>query len=484
MKYDCVIIGAGLSGMAAAVRLAHFGKKVLVCERHSRIGGLNSYYSRRGELIESGLHAMTNFAAKGAPKSLPLSKLLRQLRIPYGDLAPRGQNGSKIDFPDAVLEFSNDFAELADSVAKRFPHSIDKFLAFDEFVGSYDGLNVTAGYVSARSVLKERLDDELLIEMLFCPLMYYGSAVVDDMDFAQFAIMYKSIFREGFCRPAGGIKALLDILERRFVEGGGEILEKEPRDSRFPERGLVKNCRVATVNVEGGVVSSATLESGEIVETEKVLSSAGLPETESLISASDASKSVADTAEPGVLGFVETVAKLDAPMSARGYDTTITFFNNSAEFAYRPPEEPVSAESGVVCCPDNFRFEAGDFVPTPQIRVTMLANPDAWNTLRENRSDYESAKIAATETALKVAARISRTANIADSVVFTDTFTPNTITRHTERINGAVYGSPMKSKDGRTKIKNLFICGTDQGFLGITGSMLSGISMANMHLLA
>ena len=27
------------------------------------------------------------------------------------------------------------------------------------------------------------------------------------------------------------------------------------------------------------------------------------------------------------------------------------------------------------------------------------------------------------------------------------------------------------------------ICGTDQGFLGIVGSMLSGITIANLHLL-
>src|SRR2546428_9324301 len=30
--------------------------------------------------------------------------------------------------------------------------------------------------------------------------------------------------------------------------------------------------------------------------------------------------------------------------------------------------------------------------------------------------------------------------------------------------------------------ENLFICGNDQGFLGIVGAMLSGISMANLHV--
>jgi phytoene dehydrogenase-like protein len=55
--------------------------------------------------------------------------------------------------------------------------------------------------------------------------------------------------------------------------------------------------------------------------------------------------------------------------------------------------------------------------------------------------------------------------------------------RYTGHIKGAVYGSTQKVRDGRTAIKNLFICGTDQGFLGIVGAMLSGISMANLHCL-
>ena len=79
MKYDCVIIGAGLSGLAAGIRLAHYNKKVCICEQHSRIGGLNSYYNRGGHALETGLHAMTNFAGRGASKSQPLLKLLRQI---------------------------------------------------------------------------------------------------------------------------------------------------------------------------------------------------------------------------------------------------------------------------------------------------------------------------------------------------------------------------------------------------------------------
>ena len=62
-------------------------------------------------------------------------------------------------------------------------------------------------------------------------------------------------------------------------------------------------------------------------------------------------------------------------------------------------------------------------------------------------------------------------------------FTPLTVERFTGHINGAIYGSTKKFRDGRIGYENLFLCGTDQGFLGIIGALLSGISMANYHCL-
>ena len=74
-------------------------------------------------------------------------------------------------------------------------------------------------------------------------------------------------------------------------------------------------------------------------------------------------------------------------------------------------------------------------------------------------------------------------ADFRPHIVATDTFTPTTIRRFTGHENGAVYGTPEKRWSGTTHLKNLFICGTDQGFVGIIGAMFSGIAMANRHLL-
>jgi phytoene dehydrogenase-like protein len=72
---------------------------------------------------------------------------------------------------------------------------------------------------------------------------------------------------------------------------------------------------------------------------------------------------------------------------------------------------------------------------------------------------------------------------VESKTVYRDMFTPRTIEKYTSRFGGAVYGAPEKAKNGQTAWKNLFIAGTDQGFLGIVGAMLSGISIANRNVL-
>src|SRR5438874_11240320 len=107
MTYDTIIIGAGLSGLAAGIRLAYYEQRVCIVERHFTIGGLNSFYRLRGRDYDVGLHAVTNYAQRGDKKG-PLSKLLRQLRLSWDDFALAPQVGSLIAFPDMRLAFDND----------------------------------------------------------------------------------------------------------------------------------------------------------------------------------------------------------------------------------------------------------------------------------------------------------------------------------------------------------------------------------------
>ena len=181
-----------MSGLAAGIRLAYFGQRVCILERHYTIGGLNSFYRLRGRDYDVGLHAVTNFTPKGTRKG-PLARLLKQLRFRWDDFALSPQVGSAVRFPGVELKFSNGLELPTSEVERAFPSEKAGFQKLLTRIVDYDDLDQETFDLSAREVLNEVLSDPLLIEMLFCPLMWYGNAREHDMDFGQFCIMFLSL---------------------------------------------------------------------------------------------------------------------------------------------------------------------------------------------------------------------------------------------------------------------------------------------------
>jgi phytoene dehydrogenase-like protein len=459
MKYDAIIIGAGLSGLAAGIRLAMFDKKTLIVEKHVEIGGLNSFYERKGRTFDVGLHAMTNFSPRGVRTS-PLGKLLKQLRIKHEDFRLCEQGTSEIRFPEHALSFTNEFSILEEEVAREFPSQIDGFRKLVGLIRDFDELNLDDNKkVYSRDVIESCITDPVLIDMIFCPLMYYGNASEGDMDFYQFVIMFKSVFIEGFAKPIGGMPYILNMLREKFVGLGGELRMGAP---------------VAALHSDAGELRSVELDNGETMKADSVISSAGYVETLNLCQPKESS---ADEHPVGRMSFTESIFVLDREPKALGFDKSIVFFCTSNRFNYRVPDELADVTSGVLCAPNNFQY------PEPLsegiLRLTNQANFKLWDELL--RTEYRAAKKAERERS--VDELLNFFPEFRQNVVFLDTFTPKTIHKYTGHLNGAVYGSPQKVKDGCSPLRNLFICGTDQGFLGIIGATLSGISIANRHVL-
>lgn len=449
-----------MSGLAAGIRLAMFDKKVVILEKHSIPGGLNSYYQRRNfdkggiRQFDVGLHALTNFIKKGE-KGKPFSKLLKQLRIPYDDFKLCPQTHSKISFPGVELKFSNDFELLKNEVHEKFPSQIDSFNKLVEKVQVFNELDLSLGYQSSREVLKTLIKDELLVEMLICPLLIYGSAWEDDMDFAQFVIMFKSLYFEGFSRPEGGVRTIISLLMKKLEEVGGEIRFKAAVNEI-----IAKDGKAVGVNV-----------GGEELFAPVVLSSIGYPETVRITPALESK------ANPrvGAMTFLESIFVFDKKIPLAQNDSTIVFYNNAKNYAYRPASDYYDSTSAVVCFPDNYEPSKTEGEGT--VRITYMANYSQWKELE--RKSYEDKKEEVAQKALGLVKTLAP--QFDGKLLFRDVFSPMTIERYTWHLNGTVYGSIDKTRDGSTPLPGLFIIGTDQGFLGIVGSILSGISLANLH---
>lgn len=466
-QFDTIIIGAGMSGLACAIRLMMFDKKILLVESHTIPGGLNSYYARGKRKFDVGLHALTNYVPKES-KGHPLNKLLKQLRIPYDQLKLSEQNCAKIIFPDHELKFTNNIEILINEIENKFPNEIDGFLKLLEHIKNFNEVSLSNETVMAKSIVSQFIKDQSLLEMLFCPLLIYGSAWENDMDFSQFAIMFKSIFLEGFARPENGVRTIIDLLLNKF----NELKEKTGSE-------LLYKSKVTKINTINGKVQSVIINDNSEYFALKIMSSMGLPETMNLVSENN----LRQLHRIGNLSFCEAILIADKKPMELGIDSTIIFYNNRPTYQYKKPENLFDKESAVICFPNNFNYKSyKDDYEEGVLRLTHIANYGLWKNLKENsKTEYTQAKHEIEENAKRLLKNIGLKSNY--QINFRDIFTPTSIERYTQHFAGTVYGSIDKSRDGKTTVEGLFVCGTDQGFLGIVGSMLSGISMANLHIL-
>ena len=275
--YDTIIIGAGMSGLAAGIRLAYYEQRVCILERHSDIGGLNSFYGRaRPRLRRRPARDDQLFAAGDAAG--PAGPAARQLRFAWEELSLVPQIGSAIMFPGVALEFTNDFEPVrvgsAPALSRgRRTTSAGWWRRWPTTTSSARRRRRRLGPGSRRPPSSH---DPLLVEMLFCPVLFYGGAGEHDMDFGQFSILFRSVFLEGLARPLAGMRLILKQLVGKFCELGGEL---RLRAAREPDRGPTT----------AGSNASCWTTAREL-EARSVLSSAGWPETMRLCDAAAAGR--------------------------------------------------------------------------------------------------------------------------------------------------------------------------------------------------
>lgn len=456
MMYDTLILGAGMSGLAAGVRVAMFGQRVCIVERHTTIGGLNSYYRLRGRTFDVGLHALTNYAPRGSRRS-PLAKVLRHLRLSYDELELAPQRGSAICFPGVTLRFNNHLDLLREEIRREFPAAIDRFDRLVATLPGYGDLSRPGTQVPTRQILDQALASPRLADMLLCPVLFYGGSREEDIDFGQFAVLFRAIFLEGLGRPRAGVRRILKLLVRQYKRFGGEL--------------RLRSAAVRIV-IQGRRAVGVTLADGTELTARRILSSIGWRETLRLCGRQDPG-----LPPPGRLSLVETISVLDQPPGGFGLEQSTVFYCDQDRFRYVRPAEPVNVHSGVICAPDNFAY--GQPADQALVRVSCLANYERWAAMPPE--EYRQAK--RTWYAAMAAAACRFVPDFRPHVIDADMFTPPTIYRYTGHEEGAIYGSPRKRYDGRTGVQNLYLCGTDQGLVGVVGALTSGIAMANRHVL-
>jgi phytoene dehydrogenase-like protein len=460
-KYDVVVIGAGLAGLAAGIRLAHFGKRVCVFERHTKAGGLNSWYERGGRVFDTGLHAFTNFASP-EDRSAPLNRILRQLRIRREELRLCPQSHSTIRCGTTELRLDNDVASFKERVAKQFPADQAGFEALLERIEQCAYADAPQPERTAREVLAQYLKSRRLQDLLCLPVFFFGNAWGGELPFSAFATLFKSIFVEGFARPQDGMRPIIELLTDRLREAGAEL--------HF-------GCGITKINLDNsGKFQSILDNSGQLFPADCCLSTIGAVETRRLLGDSVIPPPLSEVRSGGIQ-FVEALFELDDAPSAYGLTDCMQFIGLERDFAFRAMSASSPADCLLVCVPENY-------IGVSPTRMLRLSAPVA--SLGPLHSDL--ARDAMEPGVKSILAQMllaqlgSYYPRLAGHAKFLDLYTPHTFQRFTGHANGAIYGSPDKFADGATGVPHLELAGTDQGLLGIVGALLSGVLAANRIL--
>lgn len=138
MKYDVIIVGAGLGGLTAGAKLAKEGKKVLVLEQHDRPGGCATTFKRKEFTMEVGLHEMD-----GLHPADPKTKIFTDLGIM-----------EKVKFLE-LPEFYRFVNERHDIVVPHDPEKAKEIL-LKSFPNEKEGIEkYFYSLVNARKLMKE-----------------------------------------------------------------------------------------------------------------------------------------------------------------------------------------------------------------------------------------------------------------------------------------------------------------------------------------
>ena len=109
------------------------------------------------------------------------------------------------------------------------------------------------------------------------------------------------------------------------------------------------------------------LDDGTEIAAGHVLSSAGWNETMRLTRQSENAQPVSQTdAVSGKMTFVESISVLDRLPRDLDFDDTIVFYNDHDRFDYSRPDDLADVRSGIVCSPNNYRYDAARRVSRPE----------------------------------------------------------------------------------------------------------------------
>ncbi|MFN0199188.1 MAG: FAD-dependent oxidoreductase, partial [Planctomycetaceae bacterium] len=185
-EYDIVVIGSGLAGLTSANTLARAGYSVLLLEHHYQLGGMATWFKRRGgHIFDISLHGFPIGMIKSCRKywTSEIADSIVQLR------------GIRFENPQFSLQTTfnrEDFTRLLIDKFRIEPETVDRFFDTARQMNFYDDQTRTT-----RELFEDFFPDrDDVVRLLMEPITYANCSTLEDPALA-YGIVFSNFMSKG-----------------------------------------------------------------------------------------------------------------------------------------------------------------------------------------------------------------------------------------------------------------------------------------------
>ncbi|AQP54464.1 dehydrosqualene desaturase [Vagococcus penaei] len=269
---NIIVVGAGVAGLNAAVRLQKLGYQVTLYEKERNIGGKMNQIKKDGFTFDVGptivmmpeiYREVFEFCGKDPDDYIPMEKVDPMLQLYFNKEEPLEFSSDLVELTKTLEGISEKDAQgylafLAD-VYKRYVIAKEHFItkSFRGFCDFYNPKSLWAGlklrtFSDAYSSISKFVEDDRLRKSLAFQTLYIGVSPYQGPSLYTIIPMIELLYGIYFIK--GGMYTLATSLEKLFLELGGTIHYGTPVDEIMLENKKATGVRISQNVIEADAV--------------------------------------------------------------------------------------------------------------------------------------------------------------------------------------------------------------------------------------
>lgn len=282
-RYDTIVIGSGMGGLATAACLARSGQKVLVLERHYTAGGFTHTFSRKGYEWDVGLHYIGDVHRKGSAMRR-MFDFVSDGKLEWKEMDP---------VYDRIFVGAESFDYVKGEAAFR-EHMYQSFPDDKEAIAAYIKLIKKVNWLASPFFLEKALPRWLadkLHKKLAAPFLEYsrqttGQVLQGLTKNPKLIAVLTAQWGDYGLPPAQSSFAMHALVAKHYLNGasypvgGSASIARTVRDLLHKNGAeLVTNADVASILMEGSAAVGVQLANGHRILAKNIVSGIGVLNT-------------------------------------------------------------------------------------------------------------------------------------------------------------------------------------------------------------